>query len=477
MAISLRKIGVQTETIIHYLNSFDIENLPLDNIEILLRMVPNQQEIQAYKEYEISGKPINELTDEDKFLFQLSKVDRLEQKLKIMFFMKNLAPSRPPQDVANGSSNPQSNEDILVSIKNKIKLIETASNSLRSCEGIRILLEYLLVFGNYLNSSSRSLASAPAYGFRLQALDMVMDAKSTQDRSKSLLHYVVETILNNLDSKEKANLSSESYNDSSLNAGSKVLPKRISPIHSIGGTLDTDHDRMPYNFDDLLVYMERAAGVSLETISSEVHEYEKGMDLCIKELQLRGHSVDKAITPAGGGNNSVAIDEAAVRLQTFIKERSRDILEFRGLIKKAQSEFSECAQYFGENPRMIESSTLFSTFLRLLKNFRQCQVDNKTAQRRKFDEELRQTIQQQQALRAANRKKLLHQKDQLAENALRTDINANNDLLPTKTKRLIQQEEVSHGTLDVSKNIFIGIHVEILFVYRKLTFIYLLSLL
>lgn len=39
------------------------------------------------KQYEREHKTIDELEDEDKFLLQLTKVERLEQKLNIMLYM------------------------------------------------------------------------------------------------------------------------------------------------------------------------------------------------------------------------------------------------------------------------------------------------------------------------------------------------------------------------------------------------------
>ena len=54
---------------------------------------------------------------------------------------------------------------------------------------LRSLLEIVLAFGNYLNSGKRG----PAYGFKLQSLDALIDAKSG-DRRQCLLHFIIETI-------------------------------------------------------------------------------------------------------------------------------------------------------------------------------------------------------------------------------------------------------------------------------------------
>lgn len=51
------------------------------------------------------------------------------------------------------------------------------------------MLEIILAFGNYLNSSKRG----PAYGFKLASLDSLLDTKST-DKRMCLLHYIAATI-------------------------------------------------------------------------------------------------------------------------------------------------------------------------------------------------------------------------------------------------------------------------------------------
>lgn len=464
MAISLRKLSIPTNFLVTSINRLDIDQLSLDSIEILMRMVPTPQEVKAYQEYEAQGKSLDALTEEDRFLCQISKVERLEQKIKIMFYMKNLEVTQATNSLSSSyslSSSTTDSGDLLASTKSKIGMVETAAKSLRCSEGIRILLEYILVFGNYLNSSSRSLASAPAYGFKLQALDMVSEAKSTQDKNRNLLHFVVDTILKNLNTKEKAKLSNINNGDpeSYKQPNNRVFGgKRVSPL----GAFDSESIKMPYDFDTLIVELEQAANVSLETLMTEVKEFERGIELCIKELHVRcvaAEALEKStINNPEQQKEQVSSkipakqieDDAIRRLQKFIKSRSCDIIEIKEVTQRAQKEFNECAQYFGENPRTIESSSLFAIFLRHLKNFKQCQADNKMAEKRKFDDELRKQIQQQQALRA--KKKL-----ETSNNEGQSQMANSNPPMDIKQNRLLHQDEVSHGTLDI---LITGLKVE-----------------
>lgn len=71
----------------------------------------------------------------------------------------------------------------------QIHAIISASNSVKNSRKLRSVLEIILAFGNYLNSSKRG----PAYGFKLQSLDTLLDTKST-DKRMCLLHYIAATV-------------------------------------------------------------------------------------------------------------------------------------------------------------------------------------------------------------------------------------------------------------------------------------------
>lgn len=60
---------------------------------------------------------------------------------------------------------------------------------MKSSKKLRRILELILAFGNYMNSAKRG----PAYGFKLQSLDSLVDTKST-DKRLSLLHYIADTV-------------------------------------------------------------------------------------------------------------------------------------------------------------------------------------------------------------------------------------------------------------------------------------------
>lgn len=77
------------ETVIKAINNLDLKTLSLENVELLQKMVPTEQESKLFKDFVIEKKNINLLTEEDKFMLNLTKVERISSKLSIMNYMGN----------------------------------------------------------------------------------------------------------------------------------------------------------------------------------------------------------------------------------------------------------------------------------------------------------------------------------------------------------------------------------------------------
>jgi hypothetical protein len=80
---------MNAETVIKAINNLDLNTLSLDNVELLQKMIPTDQESKLYKDYVIEKKNISLLTEEDKFMLNLTKVERIASKLSIMNYMGN----------------------------------------------------------------------------------------------------------------------------------------------------------------------------------------------------------------------------------------------------------------------------------------------------------------------------------------------------------------------------------------------------
>ncbi|XP_014675296.1 PREDICTED: formin-like protein CG32138 [Priapulus caudatus] len=88
-SIFVKKVEHAAEVIVRAINNLDLSILSLEMTEILLKLIPKEDEIKAYRQYEKDKKPLEALTEEDKLMFQLTKVERLLQKLQVMSFIGN----------------------------------------------------------------------------------------------------------------------------------------------------------------------------------------------------------------------------------------------------------------------------------------------------------------------------------------------------------------------------------------------------
>ncbi|GAA49591.1 formin-like protein 3, partial [Clonorchis sinensis] len=151
----------------------DITRLELsqDVADRIYHQLPTQDEVKTYLKYEFTDQlNVDDLTDEDRLLLHLCKIERLGTRLEIILFMNSF-------------------EDTVATLTPKIAAVSSVSLALKQSERFRAILELVLAFGNYINSSRRGIA----YGFRLQSLDVLIDTKSV-DKSWTLLHYMVDTI-------------------------------------------------------------------------------------------------------------------------------------------------------------------------------------------------------------------------------------------------------------------------------------------
>ncbi|CDW55856.1 formin protein CG32138 like [Trichuris trichiura] len=228
LAILKRKLAMEASVIMKHVNSFDLQALTLDNVDILRRILPTAEETKAYKEFEQMKKPVDSLCEEDSFLLELCHVERLAQKLQILNFMGTFKESA-------------------ATIVPVLDCVTSASQSLRKATKFGRILEVILAYGNYMNSSKKG----GVYGFRIKSLDMLPFMKSPVDKSISLLHVVAATV------------------------------RRRFP-----DLLDFDEE-----FDQL----DKAAGASLETLPAEVAELERSYDLVKKECTLRGDTVPSLV--------------------------------------------------------------------------------------------------------------------------------------------------------------------------------------
>lgn len=379
IAISRRRMDMSVDKVINAVNCLDLKTLPLESVEILQRMCPTEQESKAYREYVLEKKDINLLTEEDKFLLQLSRVERLTTKLTIMSYVGNFF-------------------DNVHLITPQVHAIISAASMVKNSAKLRRILEVILAFGNYLNSSKRG----PAYGFKLQSLDCLLDTKSA-DRRQSLLHYIAQTVR-------------------------VKFPDLLS-------------------FESELLYIDKAATVSLENVRTDLAELEKGMDVVRREAEQRGNN------PSAVGN--AANNGASLVLKDFLANAEEKLRRLKTDVKNAQETFRDCVELFGESPRTTDANAFFSLFVRFARSFKMADQENEQRLRLEQAALASKQIEDQNAApnqEVIRRNKLNQKKQQDAViNELKHKTRA------VQEKKLLQQDEVYNGALE---DILLGLKSE-----------------
>ncbi|XP_074748035.1 formin-like protein 1 isoform X2 [Strix uralensis] len=223
LAITLRKGGRSVQDICTAIETYDQQALSLDFLELLLRFLPTEYERTLIGKFEREQQPAEELSDEDQFMIRFSKIPRLAERMNVMIFLGNF-------------------NDTAQLLMPQLNAIIAASMSLKSSSKLRNILEIVLAFGNYMNSSKRGAA----YGFRLQSLDALLEMKST-DRKQTLLHYLVRVI-------------TEKYPE-------------LTGFHTE------------------LHFLDKAGTVSLDSVLQDVRSLQQGMELTRKEFMRQDDSV------------------------------------------------------------------------------------------------------------------------------------------------------------------------------------------
>merc|ERR1719244_639478 len=286
----------------------------MDAIELLQRTEPNADEIKAYREFNFKKSDPNELTPEDRFMLKLSKVERLPAKLEIMSFMSTFY-------------------EYLHAVRPRIDSICLASKSTRNSKKFKKILEIILAFGNYMNSSKKGAA----YGFKMSSLDSLSITKSS-DKKSTIVHYIVDVV----------------------NAKYPDLK----------------------GFESELRYIDKAAQFSLENIMTDVNELEKGMNLTLKELSARQNAPPN---PSKTQRN--------LALKDFCDNANAQLKKLKADANNAKSVYVDCLEHFGEDAKNMDANTFFAILVRFCAGWKTAESENIKREKLKKAQELQKALQ------------------------------------------------------------------------------------
>ncbi|XP_066876728.1 formin-like protein 1 isoform X6 [Kogia breviceps] len=265
LAITLRKGNLGADRICQAIETYDLQTLGLDFLELLTRFLPTEYEHSLIARFEREQRPIEELSEEDRFMLRFSRIPRLPERMNTLTFLGNFP-------------------DTAQLLMPQLNAIIAASMSIKSSDKLRQILEIVLAFGNYMNSSKRGAA----YGFRLQSLDALLEMKST-DRKQTLLHYLVKVI-------------AEKY-------------PQLTGFHSD------------------LHFLDKAGSVSLDSVLADVRSLQRGLELTQREFVRQD---DCAVLKEFLRANSPTMDKLLADSKTA-QEAYESVVEYFGENPKTTS--------------------------------------------------------------------------------------------------------------------------------------------
>lgn len=68
---------------------YDLQTLGLDFLELLTRFLPTEYERSLITRFEREQRPIEELSEEDRFLLRFSRIPRLPERMNTLTFLGN----------------------------------------------------------------------------------------------------------------------------------------------------------------------------------------------------------------------------------------------------------------------------------------------------------------------------------------------------------------------------------------------------
>ena len=169
ISICSRKLGMAGEAIVKAVDSLDVKSLSQERVEILLGLIPNEQEIKMLLGY--SDDP-DQLRPEDRWLMPFCRIERYEAKLKVMAFMLDF-------------------DRQVETLRPQVDVIRKASDKMVSCEPLEALLDVSLALVNYSNSGKRP----PAVSINSDGLNQLADVRaSSGGNSENLLAYAIQQL-------------------------------------------------------------------------------------------------------------------------------------------------------------------------------------------------------------------------------------------------------------------------------------------
>eukprot|EP00968_Pinguiococcus_pyrenoidosus_P006036 scaffold395_cov243-Pinguiococcus_pyrenoidosus.AAC.23 len=140
--------------------------LTVEAIEKLKNIIPTPEEVSTVTSFD---GDVSMLGDVEKMFIAVSTVPRLKQRLDSYLFVRTY-------------------DDNYEQVKAKVETFEAAAREICGNRKINRVLEVVLAIGNYLNGGTNR---GQAYGFKMDSILKLKDARSSKNGKLNLMHFLV----------------------------------------------------------------------------------------------------------------------------------------------------------------------------------------------------------------------------------------------------------------------------------------------
>ncbi|KAJ3265453.1 Dishevelled associated activator of morphogenesis 2, partial [Borealophlyctis nickersoniae] len=322
--IMLKAIKLDAKTVKKALFEVDTDTLSHSVLTELLKSTPTDEDLAQLQQY--SGADVENLASAERFLYEVSEIDRYEAKLKAMYFKTSFGEYEDDAEAL-------------------IAWLKGATDDVVSSKKFKELLKVILALGNYMNAGQRG----GAYGFKLNSILKMIDTKSTvQNRKHTLLHYLTDLL-----DKKFPDVVGFQQELSHVEDGAKVtIPQIRTCLISIRDNLK----ELKTLLDNLDKDAEKAAT-------------SKPPPSPTKSSSSRSPSPTKGTTQ----------DKFRIEMGRFHDIAAEKYSSLDERFKAAEKEYEKVVVIYGEDPKTTTPEEFFGIFWKFCQAFTQAKIDNETA--------------------------------------------------------------------------------------------------
>eukprot|EP01134_Creolimax_fragrantissima_P007079 CFRG7079T1 len=322
LSIFLGRLKMDIEEVKQMFFNCEVEKIDEHALLSLEKYVASKEEIQNLTD---NLENFSRLSKADQFLHSMhTEVPRYPERIQLMIYQKQF-------------------HDRYDDVKEEVESVVKASQELRSSAKMAKILEIVLLLGNYMNSSLKSVGAV--HGFKVDYLTKIESTRSN-DSKITLIHYLAKVL--------------DTYFSDCLDVTSEV--KNIK----------------------------KASSVNMQTLVSEIKILKSGMNLVKKEIPLQ--------VPKSPG------DRFQEKLTNFLETANSQLDTLLEKEATMTTEFNNIVEFFAEDPKKStpdEFFAYFNTFLTKLENARK---DNERDTEKKKREAARQEAAERKKNDRANKK-------------------------------------------------------------------------